>query len=43
MNKNFYALTGDSIFLTDGEKWAYQRKVIAPELYHDKAKVRNEL
>ncbi|KAM5560757.1 hypothetical protein ABKV19_021750 [Rosa sericea] len=38
MNKNFQALTGDSFLVANGEKWAYQRKIIAPEFFLDKVK-----
>lgn len=32
------ALLGESIFTSNGTKWAHQRKLIAPELFMDKVK-----
>ena len=30
---------GEGIIATSGQTWAYQKKIIAPELYMDKVKV----
>lgn len=35
------ALLGQGILTSNGSIWAHQRKILAPELYMDKVKVRN--
>lgn len=38
--KLFYPLVGDSIGNTNGAVWSQQRKIIAPEFFNNKVKVR---
>ena len=36
------SLLGQGILTSNGPSWAHQRKVMAPELYMEKVKVRND-
>lgn len=37
--KDFHSLLGDGILTSNGNFWAHQRKILAPELFMDKVKV----
>lgn len=39
LSKPMQPLLGDSVIRANGEEWAYQKKIIAPEFFLDKVKV----
>jgi cytochrome P450 len=41
VQKEFGALLGTGILTSNGDLWAHQRKVIAPEFFMDKVKVKS--